>query len=195
MLCKRKKYFLIRRCFYLALCITFVILNFFPAKFDSFAANQAITTFYDSYCLIAPNGDLITWGWNTNGLVGNWLETRDAGWVLAIAYPMGDDLRDETLELAQLTERDRKSGIDNTCGFRFYRCEASCIPLYELLDYRSKKTWEPKINIPALKNAILDFDPDYARKIFDDDLDLLKEFSYTPGAGTSFYQFPPAVPE
>lgn len=71
MLCKRKKYFLIRRCFYLALCITFVILNFFPAKFDSFAANQAITTFYDSYCLIAPNGDLITWGWNTNGLVGN----------------------------------------------------------------------------------------------------------------------------
>lgn len=37
MLCKRKKYFLIRRCFYLALCITFVILNFFPAKFDSFA--------------------------------------------------------------------------------------------------------------------------------------------------------------
>ena len=71
MLCKRKKYFLIRRCFYLALCITFVILNFFPAKFDSFAANQAITTFYGSYCLIAPNGDPITWGWNTNGLVGN----------------------------------------------------------------------------------------------------------------------------
>ena len=128
-----------------------------------------------------------------NGLY--WLETRDAGWVLAIAYPMGDDLRDETLELAQLTERDRKSGIDNTCGFRFYRYEASCIPLYELLDYRSKKTWEPKINIPALKNAILDFDPDYARKIFDEDLDLLKEFSYTPGAGISFYQFPPAVPE
>ena len=64
-----------------------------------------------------------------NGLY--WLETRDAGWVLAIAYPMGDDLRDETLELAQLTERDRKSGIDNTCGFRFYRYEASCIPLYE----------------------------------------------------------------
>lgn len=96
-----------------------------------------------------PLGEPIRWETLWNGLY--WLETRDAGWVLAIAYPMGDDLRDETLELAQLTERDRKSGIDNTCGFRFYRCEASCIPLYELLDYRSKKTWEPKINIPALK--------------------------------------------
>lgn len=68
-------------------------------------------------------GEPIRWEKLWNGLY--WLETRDAGWVLAMAYPMGDDVRDETLELAQLTERDRKSGIDNTCGFRFYRYEAS----------------------------------------------------------------------
>lgn len=53
-----------------------------------------------------------------NGLY--WLETKEAGWILAIAYPLCSDLWDNTLKLAVLNEYDREKGINNTFGYYFY---------------------------------------------------------------------------
>lgn len=126
-----------------------------------------------------------------NGLY--WLETAEAGWVLAIAYPLCSDLFDETLNLAVLTDHDRENGIDNTCGYRFYTYEASCLPLYEMMDFE-KDTWGPKINRAALQNAILKYFPDYATANGHAASGLPPEQRIlpTPDAGTDFYRFPQA---
>ncbi len=66
-----------------------------------------------------------------NGLF--WLETAQAGWVLAIAYPLCSELFEETLDRAALTEHDRAQGIPTTpadtaftpikqAAFRSMRC-------------------------------------------------------------------------
>ena len=68
-----------------------------------------------------------------NGLF--WLETAQAGRVLAIAYPLCTNLFDDTLELAHLLPYDQEHGIDATCGYRFYLYEESCRPLFELCQY------------------------------------------------------------
>ena len=124
-----------------------------------------------------------------NGLY--WLETAEAGWVLAIAYPLCSDLFDDILEFAVLTEYDREKGIDNTCGYRFYTYENSCCPIHELLPYNGD-TWGPKINTAALKNALLAFAPVYSGENirFRDYLPVEQRIYPTPGVGTDFYQFP-----
>lgn len=68
-----------------------------------------------------------------NGLY--WLKTEQAGWGLAIAYPLWDGLSDLAIDLGELTDYDRQHGIDNTFGYRFYRYTASCIPIYKKVRY------------------------------------------------------------
>lgn len=121
-----------------------------------------------------------------NGLY--WLETEYAGWVLALAYPIREDLMFHTRVFAALMPTDRERGLDNTFGYCFYPFEVSCIPLFELLEY-GERDWADKIDIAALKNAILKFYPDYLKP------DLYERqnppsIAATPGAGTDFYRFP-----
>lgn len=120
-----------------------------------------------------------------------WLETAEAGWVLALAYPICDDLLPKTVEMAELNPYDRESGIDNTCGFRFFKYEQSCLPLFELLNC-TRQPWSDRINLAALKNAILASFPDYAQKYNQNCIEALQpaELLHTPGAGPHFYSFP-----
>lgn len=108
--------------------------------------------------------------------------------MLALAYPIREDLMFHTRVFAALMPTDRERGLDNTFGYCFYPFEVSCIPLFELLEY-GERDWADKIDIAALKNAILKFYPDYLKP------DLYERqnrpsIAATPGAGTDFYRFP-----
>lgn len=122
-----------------------------------------------------------------NGLY--WLKT-EIGWALAAAYPLCSGLWNDTLELGVLMEYDRENGIENTCGYRFFPYEASCLPIYEML-FGEKDAWTEKINQAALQNAVLQFFPDYGSGDGDGGPCFTAEekIVFTPGAGTDFYLF------
>lgn len=126
-----------------------------------------------------PWGKVIRYDRLWNGLF--WLESEKAGWVLALAYPICDDLSDLVINLGQLTDYDAEAGIKSTYGYRFYTYKSSCLPIFELLLF-AEDTWGSKINIAALKNVILDFYPGYA---ISNGL-----ISSTLGVGYDFYGFP-----
>ena len=123
-----------------------------------------------------------------NGLY--WLETADAGWVLAISYPLCSGLWDATLESAALNQYDRENGIDNTCGYRFYTYEVSCLPIYELIDLEGDP-WEARFNRAALQNAVLKAFPNYGSGdgVHSPKFEPGQQILPTPGVGTDFYHF------
>lgn len=123
-----------------------------------------------------------------NGLY--WLETAEAGWVLAIAYPLCSGLWPATLDLAALNEYDRENGIDNTCGYRFYTYDVSCLPIFEMIDLE-EESWVSRIDRAALHNTVLRSFPNYglgdgerSPKFEEED-----QIVPTPDAGTDFYHF------
>lgn len=122
----------------------------------------------------------------TNGIF--WLDTRLAGWVLAIAYPLCEDLTDEASDLAILTKYDRQRRIDNTFGFRFFPYGSGSVPLFELSRIEENVLWRKYLDEAALKNAILIFEPGYARWHNSCDDEAIVE---TPDAGIDFY---PSLP-
>lgn len=136
-----------------------------------------------------PWGPLLRFVRLANGVF--WLQTAEAGWVLALAYPICDDLLPKTLEMAALNPYDRENGIDHTCGFRFFKYEQSCLPIFELLNC-TRQPWCDRINIEALKNAILESFPDYAQEYNQNCIEARQptEFQHTPNAGTCYYLFP-----
>lgn len=136
-----------------------------------------------------PWGPLLRHDRLANGIF--WLKTADAGWVLALAYPICDDLLIETAETAALNPYDLENGIDNTCGFRFFKYEQSCTPLFELLNC-TRQPWSDRINLAALKNAILASFPDYAQEYNQNCIEACQpaELQHTPDAGICFYSFP-----
>ena len=95
------------------------------------------------------------------------------------------------METAALNPYDLEEGIDNTCGFRFFRYEQSCIPLFELLNC-TRQPWSGRINSAALKNAILASFPDYAQEYNRNCIEARQpaELQHTPDAGICFYSFP-----
>ena len=115
-----------------------------------------------------------------------WLRTEKAGWVLALAYPICDSLLPETVKIAVLNPYDRENGIDKTCGFRFFKYEQSCLPLFQLLNC-AQQPWSDRINTAALQNAVL-----YAREYNKNciEADQIAELRHTPSAGTCYYLFP-----
>lgn len=123
-----------------------------------------------------------------NGLF--WLETKEIGWVLAIAYPLCSDLWNDTLELGVLNKYDRENGIENTFGYRFYTCESSCLPIYEMIDCEAE-TWGPKIDMAALQNAVRKFFPAYGTGDGRNGpkFESGEEIQLTQGVGTEFYHF------
>lgn len=120
-----------------------------------------------------------------------WMKTVEAGWTLALAYPICDDLLTKTVAMAALNPYDRENGIDNTCGFRFFKYEQSCLPIFELLNC-TRQPWSDRINIEALKNVILASFPDYAQEYNQNCIEALQpaELLRAPDAGTLFYFFP-----
>ena len=124
-----------------------------------------------------------------NGLY--WLETAEAGWVLALAFPLFEDVREKTAMLAVAAPSTSEDGEDSDFAYHFYPHEQSCLPLFELLPY-AEKTWAKQINAAALKNAILELFPDYAREDAEEyaELPIGEQILFTPGAGTDFYEFP-----
>lgn len=110
-----------------------------------------------------------------------WLETKQEGWVLAIAYPLCTILFDDT----------RAFGIqEEKYGYRFYLYRTSCRPLFEMLPY-GEDTWGQKIDGAALQNALLENFPDYGAEDDRNSPDLPPEERILPiqGAGTDFYHF------
>lgn len=120
-----------------------------------------------------------------NGLY--WLETAQAGWVLAIAYPLYSVLFDDTLALGVKARNDREG---KAFGYCFYPYQTSCRPLFEMLPY-DEDTWGQKINGKALQNALLDRFPDYGIEDERNSSDLPAEERILPipDAGIEFYRF------
>ena len=92
----------------------------------------------------------------------------------------------ETVKIAVLNPYDRENGIDKTCGFRFFKYEQSCLPLFQLLNC-AQQPWSDRINTAALQNAVL-----YAREYNKNCIEAnqIAELRHTPSAGTCYYLFP-----
>ena len=126
-----------------------------------------------------------------NGL--DWLKTENDGWVLAVAYPLCDDLHTKTQNLGLLLKEDEDK-LEEHCNIfscRFYPYGLSSVVLFELLEC-SDQPWESQINRSALHNMILERFPKYVteREENDPDLPSTQKILATPGAGTEFYPLP-----
>ena len=91
-----------------------------------------------------------------------WIETDQCCRILAICYAMHDELSEAAQKLAVQEERDKELGLDNTMGYLFFTKEASCLPVFELM--QARRHWERSgiINRRALENAIWRYYPEYA---------------------------------
>ncbi len=111
-----------------------------------------------------PVPQLTPWGYTlrykaiTNGLY--WIETDTCQTVLAVCFPMQDELSSAAVDLSRLTDYDAVHGLDSTMGYMFFSERDSCIPLFELLEPRSQ--WQNCIDKAALMNAICEYHMDYA---------------------------------
>ena len=124
-----------------------------------------------------------------NGLY--WLETAEVGWVLALAFPLFEDVREKTASLAVADPSGSEGGKNSDFAYHFYQYEYSCLPIYELLSY-AENTWAKQINMAALKNAIVESFPAYVQEDEEEyaDFPIGDRIFYTDGAGTDFYKFP-----
>lgn len=136
-----------------------------------------------------PWGPILQYDKLWNGIY--WLETAEAGWALALAFPFFEDVRENTAALAVSAPSASEGGENSDFAYHFYPYEQSCLPLFELLTY-AEETWAKQINTAALKNAILKCFPDYAREDAEEyaNLPIGEQILFTPGAGTDFYKFP-----
>ena len=136
-----------------------------------------------------PWGPILQYDKLWNGIY--WLETAEAGWALALAFPFFEDVRENTAALAVSAPSALEGGENSDFAYHFYPYGQSCLPLFELLTY-AEETWAKQINTAALKNAILKCFPDYAREDAEEyaNLPIGEQILFTPGAGTDFYKFP-----
>ena len=136
-----------------------------------------------------PWGPILQYDKLWNGIY--WLETAEAGWALALAFPFFEDVRENTAALAVSAPSASEGGENSDFAYHFYPYEQNCLPLFELLTY-AEETWAKQINTAALKNAILKCFPDYAREDAEEyaNLPIGEQILFTPGAGTDFYKFP-----
>lgn len=136
-----------------------------------------------------PWGPILQYDKLWNGIY--WLETAEAGWALALAFPFFEDVRENTAALAVSAPSASEGGENSDFAYHFYPYKQSCLPLFELLPY-AEETWAKQINVAALKNAILELFPDYARENAEEyaELPVGDQILFTSGAGTNFYKFP-----
>lgn len=126
-----------------------------------------------------------------NGL--DWLKTEGGDWVLAVAYPLCDDLNAWTQNRGLLLKEDEDQLKERFDIFscRFYPYGLSSLALFELLEC-ADQPWEPQINRAALHNMILERFPNYVTEREKNDLYFpsAQRILETPGAGTEFYPLP-----
>jgi hypothetical protein len=91
-----------------------------------------------------------------------WIETDQCRRILALCYVLHDELSEAARKLAVQNSRDKELGLDHTMGYLFFTQEASCIPIFELM--QARRHWESSgiINRIALENAIWLNYPAYA---------------------------------
>lgn len=112
-----------------------------------------------------PVPNLTPWGYTVrhrtihNGVY--WIDTDRCVSALAVCYVIRDDFSKAVLSFSQLTEYDRKYGLDNTLGYSFFREADSCLPLLELVQHNRRWDWS-LIDRPALMNAVWARFPEYA---------------------------------
>lgn len=126
-----------------------------------------------------------------NGL--DWLKIENGDWVLAVAYPLCDDLHTKTQNWGLLLKED-EDGLKERCNIfscRFYPYGLSSLALFELLECPDQP-WESEINKAALHNMILERFPGYVAEQEKNNPDLPAELKIleTPGVGTKFYPLP-----
>ena len=113
--------------------------------------------------------------------------------MLAVAYPLCDDLNARTQDWGLLLKEDEDQ-LKERCGIfscRFYPYGLSSIVLFELLECPDQP-WEPQINRAALHNIIMERFPNYVTEREKNDPYLPSELKIleTPGAGAEFYPLP-----
>lgn len=112
-----------------------------------------------------PAPTVTPWGYTTRyktirpGIF--WIETDQCFTALAISYIMQDDLSEEVLDMAYITEFDKERGIDESMGCLFFNEDQMCLAIFELIKASPSAKWD-KINIPALMNKIWKDFPEYA---------------------------------
>lgn len=91
-----------------------------------------------------------------------WIETDQCEEFLAACYPVwSTELSDLAMQVGEQLEHDRTNGIQHTLGYIFFSSKVSCIPIYELMQTRSK--WiDTLIDKQALMNIIWKSIPEYA---------------------------------
>lgn len=139
-----------------------------------------------------PWGPTLNYRYLANGYF--WLETAQAGWVLALSCPACDYLMDETLTAAHLLPSDLGDEEENNFEFRFFTYEQSCIPIFEIIESTPHKL-AAQINIRALKNVILENYPEYAirfniaQRRLNQTCPTDRLFVPAPEEGYNFYSF------
>lgn len=107
-----------------------------------------------------PHGYTLRHRTLANGIY--WLETSEGKELLAVCFPIWNaELSVAATLLCEILEQDRRTGAEASTCYIFFSKEASCIPIYELMETRSE--WDGTIiSHPALMNAIWAFMPTYA---------------------------------
>lgn len=91
-----------------------------------------------------------------------WLETSMCQELLAVSFPIWNaELSPVAVSACKLMPQDIEAGVKESTCYLFFPKDASCIPIYELMETR--RAWEGTvIDRPALMNAIWEFMPQYA---------------------------------
>lgn len=137
---------------------------------------------------------------------GVWcLETDWGEQMVAFCYPIWEgDISENTQKLGEQTRQDQEQGIENTYGYLFFSLEASCIPLFELINSNFQYQKNEMINLVALKNFIWDKYPEYAlmnnlksqkikQELIENNVDISSfpdgMIEYSPDSGHKFLKF------
>lgn len=91
-----------------------------------------------------------------------WIETDQCRRVLAVCSILCDELSDAACALAVHERSDKEEGLTDTITYLFFTKEASCIPVYELMQARKHWWTSGIINRQALENAVWRSYPEYA---------------------------------
>ena len=117
---------------------------------------------HPDYFGMYPVPTLTPWGYTLrhkmldNGIY--WLETNQCKHVLAVCFPIWQELSSAATEAAVQMKSAQEFYLEKPL---FFEEQAYCIPIWELM--KSRRQWELKlIDKAALMNAILQYFPKYA---------------------------------
>ena len=139
--------------------------------------------------MVTPRGYTIRHKTILNGVY--WLETDRCEELLAVCYPIWQaDIPIPEQALGEHTEYDRLMGVNETHGYLFFPKKDSCVPLYELYLLHPEIA-DNGVLLPALRNAVSNFYPEYAARRNEEeaDSDQWHPIENSPGVGSEFIRF------